>query len=291
MDAGDTGISFHNHLHMHVVPDPRAGRDASDYREYRDTAGRATRSRSSSRTRTRRATASCSTSTGSTPRTRGDVVSSLLGAPARRPSAGRRSSWRSARARPTTGRGRSRRSRSRSGWRPRSTRRRSCWPRATTRRRRRARRRGPGRRSASRTTARSRVFAGTVRAVHRTVAGTTRVVAVERRRVARGVPARPGLRAQSAGAVVRDLAGKAGVDTGSVDDGPDLPFYVVDDRAARGTTSRGSLAPCGFEAWVDADGALVFGAVPGRRAGADVHLRAGRPRSSTRSRRRRAPAR
>ena len=22
MDAGSTGISFHNHLHMHVIPDP-----------------------------------------------------------------------------------------------------------------------------------------------------------------------------------------------------------------------------------------------------------------------------
>ena len=25
MDAGSTGISFHNHLHMHVVPDPVGG--------------------------------------------------------------------------------------------------------------------------------------------------------------------------------------------------------------------------------------------------------------------------
>ena len=33
MDAGDTGISFHNHLHMHVVPDPGPGA-SGDYRDF-----------------------------------------------------------------------------------------------------------------------------------------------------------------------------------------------------------------------------------------------------------------
>ena len=35
MRAGDTGISFHNHLHMHVVPDPAIGATPPfDYRTY-----------------------------------------------------------------------------------------------------------------------------------------------------------------------------------------------------------------------------------------------------------------
>jgi hypothetical protein len=39
MAAGDTGISFNNHLHLHVVPDPHPGATATDYREYRGFGG------------------------------------------------------------------------------------------------------------------------------------------------------------------------------------------------------------------------------------------------------------
>jgi len=103
------------------------------------------------------------------------------------------------------------------------------------------------------------VFAGSVRAVHRTVAGKTRVVGSNGGAALAAFRLDQGYEQQSVGAVVRDLASKAGVDTGSIDDGPTLPYYVVDGRrsAWEHVARLGDLA--GFAARFDAAGVLQFG--------------------------------
>jgi phage protein D len=103
------------------------------------------------------------------------------------------------------------------------------------------------------------VFAGVVRTVHRTVGGKTRAVASNGGAALAAFRLDQGYERQSAGAVVRELAGKAGVDVGSVDDGPDLPYYVVDGRRSAWEHVARLASLAGFEAWIDADGSLRFG--------------------------------
>jgi phage protein D len=103
------------------------------------------------------------------------------------------------------------------------------------------------------------VFKGAVRAVNRTVSGKTRIVASNGGAVLASFRLDQGYEQQSAGAVVRDLAGKAAVDTGSIDDGPSLPYYVVDSRRSAWEHVARLAALAGFEAWVDAGNALHFG--------------------------------
>jgi len=63
---------------------------------------------------------------------------------------------------------------------------------------------------------------------------------------------------QSAGSIARDLIGQAGLSTGTVDDGPVLPRYVV-DRALSGYRHLKELADrLGYELYADRDGNLMF---------------------------------
>jgi phage protein D len=103
------------------------------------------------------------------------------------------------------------------------------------------------------------VFSGAVRAVHRTVGGKTRIGASNGGAVLAAFRLDQGYEQQSAGDVVRDLAAKAGVDTGSIDDGPDLPYYVVDGRRSAWEHVARLAALAGFAAWFEAGGALRFG--------------------------------
>ncbi|MFI9379620.1 hypothetical protein [Kutzneria sp. NPDC052558] len=62
----------------------------------------------------------------------------------------------------------------------------------------------------------------------------------------------------TAGAIVRDLADRAGVDTGTVEDSARLPFYVL-DQAVTGHAHAKALADRGgFELYTDRGGALMF---------------------------------
>lgn len=103
------------------------------------------------------------------------------------------------------------------------------------------------------------VFKGAVCAVNRTVSGKTRAVASNGGAALSGFRLDQGYEQQSAGDIVRDLAGKANVDVGQVDAGPSLPYYVVDSRQNAWEHVAKLAALAGFEAWVDADGALRFG--------------------------------
>ena len=63
---------------------------------------------------------------------------------------------------------------------------------------------------------------------------------------------------QSAGSIARDLIDQAGLSTGTVDDGPVLPRYVV-DRALSGYRHLKELADrLGYELYADRDGNLMF---------------------------------
>jgi hypothetical protein len=63
---------------------------------------------------------------------------------------------------------------------------------------------------------------------------------------------------QSAGSIAGDLIGQAGLSTGTVDDGPTLPRYVV-DRALSGYRHLKDLADrLGYELYADRDGNIMF---------------------------------
>ena len=63
---------------------------------------------------------------------------------------------------------------------------------------------------------------------------------------------------QSAGDIVRDLAGRANVSLGTIDDGIDFPAYVVDGRRSAYHHMRDLADLCGFDLYLNADGELVF---------------------------------
>ena len=63
---------------------------------------------------------------------------------------------------------------------------------------------------------------------------------------------------QSAGSIAGDLIGQAGLSTGTVEDGPMLPRYVV-DRALSGYRHLKELADrLGYELYADRDGSIMF---------------------------------
>jgi phage protein D len=75
---------------------------------------------------------------------------------------------------------------------------------------------------------------------------------------------------QTAGAIVRDLAGRANVKLGSVDDGITFPAYVVDSRRSALAHIRDLAALSGLDAYIDSDGQLVFQEFTGGNALHDV---------------------
>ncbi len=74
------------------------------------------------------------------------------------------------------------------------------------------------------------VFSGAVEQVSRGIHGATRIVAVNGGARLSHLRLNQSYDGRVAGDIVRDLAGRAEVTAGSVEDGADLPFYVVDDR-------------------------------------------------------------
>jgi hypothetical protein len=103
------------------------------------------------------------------------------------------------------------------------------------------------------------VFAGTVGAIHRSLSGETRIVAVNGGAALAALRLNRSYEKRTVGDIVRDLASEAGVDAGSIEDGPTLPFYVVDDGRS-GWMHVGDLAAkSGFLARFAPDGSLDVG--------------------------------
>jgi phage protein D len=65
---------------------------------------------------------------------------------------------------------------------------------------------------------------------------------------------------QTAGQVISDLAGQAGVTTGAVQSGLDLPFYTVDDARSAYHHCRDLAERTGFDLYTTPDGKLNFAA-------------------------------
>lgn len=105
----------------------------------------------------------------------------------------------------------------------------------------------------------SAVFAGSVQALHHTVSGTTRLVAGNSGAALAALRVDQGYEQQSAGDIVKDLAGRVGASTSSVDDGASLPYYVVDSRSTAWQHIARLAELSGFAAWLDATSALHFG--------------------------------
>lgn len=65
---------------------------------------------------------------------------------------------------------------------------------------------------------------------------------------------------QTAGQVVADLAGQAGIGTGNLQNGLDLPFYVVDEARNAYQHCRELAERAGFDLYVTPEGKLTFAA-------------------------------
>jgi phage protein D len=63
---------------------------------------------------------------------------------------------------------------------------------------------------------------------------------------------------QTASEIVRDLAGQAGVDVDTAEDGISFPAYVVHGRCSAHRHMHDLAELCGFDLYINADGALVF---------------------------------
>ncbi len=74
---------------------------------------------------------------------------------------------------------------------------------------------------------------------------------------------------KTAGAIVRDLADRAGVDVAAAEDGITFPAYVIDGRLNVYRHMRDLADVCGFDLYINADGALVFEKFIGGKA---VHV-------------------
>ena len=63
---------------------------------------------------------------------------------------------------------------------------------------------------------------------------------------------------KTAGAIVRDLADKAGLDVATAEDGINFPAYVVDGRRSAYLHMQDLADFCGFDLYIKPDGELVF---------------------------------
>ena len=66
---------------------------------------------------------------------------------------------------------------------------------------------------------------------------------------------------QAAGDVVRDLVQQAGLATGTIDDGPKLPTFVVDQHRSAYAYARDLAVRLGYEFYTDRDGNVMFHAL------------------------------
>jgi hypothetical protein len=103
----------------------------------------------------------------------------------------------------------------------------------------------------------TQVFVGQVETLQSSLL-TRRITAISKARALLRLFVDQTYESQTAGQIVKDLAGKAGVDTGTVEDGISFPSYVVDSRRNALAHIRDLAALSGVDVYVDSDGKLVF---------------------------------
>jgi phage protein D len=102
------------------------------------------------------------------------------------------------------------------------------------------------------------IFTGTVTALRHAVAGPARLIATSGAAALAGLRVNQSYVGRTAGDVVRDLAGRAGIATAAIADGIDLPFYVVDDRRSAWEQVAALARRSGLLAFITPAGELSF---------------------------------
>jgi len=102
------------------------------------------------------------------------------------------------------------------------------------------------------------VFTGQVEEVRHSVQGTTWITAVNGGALLSRTRVNQSYEQQKAGDIVKDLAGRAGVETDTVEDGADFPFYVVDDRPSAYQHVAALARKSGYLAFFTPEGKLNF---------------------------------
>jgi phage protein D len=102
------------------------------------------------------------------------------------------------------------------------------------------------------------VFTGQVEEVRRSARGTVRVTATDGAAALSRLRVNQSFEQQTAGDIVRDLAGRARVDTDAVEDGASFPFYALDDRHSAYRHIAVLARKSGYLAYFTPEGKLSF---------------------------------
>jgi len=102
------------------------------------------------------------------------------------------------------------------------------------------------------------VFTGQVESLRRSAHGTLRLAAGNGGAPLSRLRLNQSYEQQAAGDVVGELAGRAGVGTDTVEDGVDLPFYVLDDRRSAYEHIAALARKSGYLAYFTPEGKLNF---------------------------------
>jgi phage protein D len=105
------------------------------------------------------------------------------------------------------------------------------------------------------------IFTGTVDAVRYSLDGVTRFNASSGATALCRVRVNQSYEQSAAGDIVKDLAQRAGINTGSIEDGADYPFFAVDQRRNAWVHIAELARNNGFAAWFSPDGKLNFAPV------------------------------
>lgn len=102
------------------------------------------------------------------------------------------------------------------------------------------------------------VFTGQVEGVRYSVDGDTAVTATNGGAALSALRINQSYEQQKAGDIAKDLAGKAGVGTDTVEDGVEFPFYVLDDRQSAYRHIAALARKSGYLAWFTPEDKLSF---------------------------------
>jgi phage protein D len=110
------------------------------------------------------------------------------------------------------------------------------------------------------------IFTGQVEGVRFSVDGATSVTATNGGAALSVLRINQSYEQQKAGDIVKDLAGRAGVGTDTVEDGVEFAFYVVDDRQSAYRHIAALARKSGYLAWFTPEGKLNFAPFSGGQA-------------------------
>jgi hypothetical protein len=103
------------------------------------------------------------------------------------------------------------------------------------------------------------VFTASVSNVKHSINGKTHIFCVNGGTILAGLRINQSYEQQTAGDIVNDLTSQAGVDTDTIEDGPEFPYYVLDDRSNAYQHISSLARKSGFLAYFTPEGKLYFG--------------------------------